>query len=363
MSDVPPSAARLRRTVQAQPGEDLRSVVVRYARIKRISVEMLLRFGLQVDANSLASVPLRRYQLETFADLAGLELQKLANDAFAEGKNGFELFGQDAGLDVIEPHRRRVAAGMLKSDGIPWIRAHWQVACLPCDPDTGECFVQICPTCQKSLSWVGIESVYLCQNCAIDLRMVAPRYASERKQELAKLMVGVLRRDANALTQLPAIIAHSTAREQLAFFSVLASLSFIVAGRILPHGAFATFRGLELALEYPSCLDGIIADIVRSHEECSIKLGWFAAFMEVRCRVKLLPSGKLKRSMERRIFRIMGIDEKNYMVVRRVRPDFSSESWRSISFKYQSFLRGVPANREPESLPVGVIDMPGPFQS
>jgi hypothetical protein len=347
MTDVPSSIARLRRTVKEQPGEDLRSVVVRYAHIKRISVERLLRLGLGVDANSLASVPLRRTQLETFADLAGLELRKLANDAFAEGRNGFELFGQDAGSDVIEPYRRRVAPGMLKLDDIPWIRAHWQVTCLPCDPDSGECFIQICPTCRKSLSWVGIESVYRCQNCATDLRSAAPRYASERKKELAKLMVGVLRRESKALAQLPAIIANSTVREQLAFFSVLACLSFIVAGRVLPHGTFATFRGLELALEYPSCLDKIVADIVRSHDEVSFKLGWFAAIMEVRYRLNFLPAGKIRQSVRRRVSRLMGVNDEKYMIVRRTVPDFSSDPCRSISFRYQSFLRGVSANHRP----------------
>lgn len=342
MTRTPPPAARLRRTVLPHPGEDVRSVAVRYAGIKRLEVPRLLTAGLGLEGRGLTSLPLKPEALAAFANLAGFDLARVRAAAFAQGDGVFEMLGSPASPDMIVPHWRRLAPGMLRADGDqPWIRAHWQIACLPCDPETGERLVQICPGCGSALSWVTVVRMHECEGCRLDLREVEPRLASEREKDLAGLLLGLLRRDPDAQSRMPAVVSGAPPIEQIEFFAWLGCLRAQVQGILIPSGSFATFRGLELALDYPTSLRGLAIDLMSAHEERDPRFGRLVGATELRLRARSLKRGKIRNSVSSLFNRVLKKDEiKGVMMVNA--PELKQEgSARAIRFDYQLFLREI----------------------
>ncbi len=67
MSDQRQVNGHLLRTVKPFEGEDVRSVAMRYAALKRLTVARLLRSGLAMDRGHLTSLPLKRDRIEVLA--------------------------------------------------------------------------------------------------------------------------------------------------------------------------------------------------------------------------------------------------------------------------------------------------------
>lgn len=310
MSKTPSTPPRMLRTVVPMVGEDVRSVAVRYAKLKRLDVGDVMVAGLGVEERQFTSLPLKASMMGKFADLIGTNAASLREGAFGSTSAGFELFGCPADIDMIVPHRRRLAPGMLRSDGEkPWIRAHWQVACLPCDPETGETLIHLCPECLATLSWMRVGDLHRCDQCEVDLRDCQPRYASERDRDLSSLMAGLLRREPSALERLPSLIAKAPRDEQLDFLSWLGVLRPLVNGVIVPPGPFATFRGLEAAVGFPDTFNRMVADLMASHEQRDPRFGRLVGTMEMRLRARSLMPGKIRTSIGQRLDRLVGMDE------------------------------------------------------
>ena len=287
MSDRPQVIGRLIRTVTPFVGEDVRSVAIRYASLKRLTITCLLHSGIKMDEAHLTMLPLKRDSVEAFADLAGLDAHALYTETLGS------LYRRSA-IEGMMSHWRRVAPGMLRSDPEPWIRAHWQLACLPCDPDTGECLLHTCPACWRTLSWSRAERLHCCQVCSYDLRDVSPSQLTEPVQELARLMVGIVRRNPEAIGRLPRVIASATLDEQIALFGLLGTLRSLIAGTTPHSSVFLNVNGLELALAYPASFDGLVRDLLVTHEERDARMGWFVGALEIAFQVRLLPTGRIR---------------------------------------------------------------------
>lgn len=337
----PPLPARLMRTVVPHGGEDIRSVAVRYAKLKRLTVADLMVAGLGAQEAHLTSVPLKTALIQRFADLAGLDAAVLRAEAFGSAGTDFELFGSPASVDMTVPHRRRIAPGILRADGDePWVRAHWQVACLPCDPDTGETLLHLCPQCGATLSWMWVKDLHRCDRCRVDLREAEPRYASARDRELSALMLGLLRREPSAIERMPPMVAGATPAEQVQFFSWLGSLRALVNGVVLPDGPFVTFRGLEATMSFPGSFNRMVLDLMAAHEERDPRFGRLVGAMELRFRCRELMGAKIKASIRQRLDRLLQRDEVKGLIMM----PFSGTAAgvpshpRAFKFDYQTFL-------------------------
>ncbi|MCJ2050531.1 hypothetical protein [Methylobacterium sp. J-070] len=322
-------------------GEDIRSVAIRYAKLKRLTLDDLLIAGLRVKEGHLTSLPLKAALAETFAELAGLDAASLRKASFGQGMDGFEVFGSSADIDMLVPHWRRVAPGSLRSDGNePWIRAHWQIACLPCDPDTGETLTHLCPACGAELTWIRVEDLYRCSRhrCRADLRQAEPRYASTRDREMSALMLGLLRREPSALERMPPVIARATQAEQVQFFSWLGALRPLVNGVIVPVGPFATFRGLGAALTYPASLDCMVRDLMAAHEERDPRFGRLVGAMEMRFRTRDLMGGRIKISVKERLDKLLFRDEVKGLALPPGKAMERRGQKRLVRFDHRAFL-------------------------
>lgn len=346
MSKPPSPIARLRRTVVPYPGEDIRSVAARYAALKRLSVLDLMAAGLKSKDKDLTSLPLKTDHLEAFGELAGIDLQRMRHAAFGQGEDGFELLGSRASIDMIVPHWRRIAPGKLRSDGDdPWIRGHWQITCLPCDPDTGEVLLHICTECGATLSWLNFDAVHRCQRCHFDLRRIEPRIACAMDRDLAALMVGVLRRDPSALERMPPMVQRVPTAQQVQFFAWLGALRTLVNGVEIPMEGFATFEGFGSALAFPASFNRMVVDLMSAHEQRDPRFGRLIGTMEMRFHSRKLMPGKIKDSIRERLNVLLHKDEIEGLIV--VAPDdCAANPKRVFRLDYREFmLRTFPARR------------------
>lgn len=343
MTEARSKPLQMTRTVTPMAGEDVRSVAVRYARLKRLTVGDLMVAGLGVDERQFTSLPLKPAMMARLAALAGWDDASLREASFGSTAAGFELYGSPTSVDMLVPHWRRVAPAILRSDGAePWIRAHWQVACLPCDPDTGETLLHLCPECGATLSWMGHEDLHRCDHCDFDLRETEPRYGTERDRELSALMLGLLRREPSAIERMPSMLASATPADQVRFFSWLGTLRAFVNGVIVPDGAFATFRGLEATMTFPASFNRMVLDLMAAHEERDPRFGRLVGAMELRLRARDLTGTKIKASIRQRLDRLLHGDEVKGLIMLPL-PGIGTPGYpRAFRLDYPTFLQSSP---------------------
>lgn len=266
MSRLDPAQARLLRTVEPLPGEDIRSIAVRYAAIKRLEVDVLLSAGLGMGKGFLASLLVKMCRANAFAELAGFDVRRLAFEAFGEIEDGFAAFSDFAELGAITPIWRRVAPGILKADPQPYVRAVWQFTCLPCDPGTGERLWRFCPSCRKTLSWLRIRAVHLCQHCGFDMRNCTSSCVSDEVRELVGVACALLRRDPKALRLLPLDIGLAPAREQFAFLLWLAELMPIEKMGMREDPQLRILDALKLNIRNRRSIGDVLVSLIQMHK-------------------------------------------------------------------------------------------------
>lgn len=107
-------------------------------------------------------------------------------------------------------------------------------------------------------------------------------------------MVGIVRRNPEAIGRLPRVIASATLDEQIALFGLLGTLRSLIAGTTPHSSVFLNVNGLELALAYPASFDGLVRDLLVTHEERDARMGWFVGALEIAFQVRLLPTGRIR---------------------------------------------------------------------
>jgi hypothetical protein len=125
--------------ITPQPDESIASIVVRLAPRGLVTVEQLLRWGLKTKPRSAVDLVNDRNALELLAGIGSFNVQDLQSRGRRTTEHGYVVLDREVPQQWLNPHKRRVAPGVLRDDGkTPFARLLWEINALSCDLSTGE---------------------------------------------------------------------------------------------------------------------------------------------------------------------------------------------------------------------------------
>jgi hypothetical protein len=176
-----------RHSIEIQPGESLTSIAIRLAPKGHVSVNQLMKHGLEMQEESLPALVGDPEAIRRLAAIGSFDPDDLVMRGWTVGKDGICWRGREMPETWVTPHKRRLAPGRLVSDGDePVHRRLWQLNVFGCELETGEHLIDICPKCLIELSWVNAQSIVQCQACGFDVRQVSATYAQARELDIAR---------------------------------------------------------------------------------------------------------------------------------------------------------------------------------
>lgn len=259
---LPVRVAPTRRTVRPLPDECLPSIAVRYAEAVKVSTADLLTNGLSLPGNALASLPFKPDAVDALTYLARLDRRSVRRRGYGRDGTRIRVGAISLPDHLLDPARRRLAPGMMRTDTVPHVRLRWQLRCLPCDPVTGEWLTDHCEGCGKTLTWMHCSSVAACTHCGRDVREVPERVAPPDVRRLSRIMAGVLRLRPGQTHPSLRAFAGAPPEDLLALFDLLGRLHYRGLGLAVEASSFATVAGLELALGWPGTFDTAFGALV-----------------------------------------------------------------------------------------------------
>lgn len=233
-------------------GEDLISLAVRMAPYGLLTIDQMAKWILHV---SIDQIPFDADGFRRLAHVGGYERAKVQSLAF-EARAGAAVIHRGLWFSNkwVSTRHIQVAPRALAEMPDPYLKAQWRFRIFPCDLDTGELLLDVCPSCHHKLS-TPQGNLCSCHCCGYDLRKATPKYLPQSVFDDARALAGTVGLTDDPPIALPAPFDTMT-REDL-----LGSLSWL-NGTILSLGSSSTFgmvQSLEVLRSWPAVLDEFIA--------------------------------------------------------------------------------------------------------
>lgn len=181
----------LPRTVEMWTGESIASLFIRTANANGMSPQELAREGLGMGQLAWPAIIYQPRLLDPISAMFNVSYDLLDQAQIKRRDHNTVTFnGEVLGIDMVDFLRCRLAPSRTKGPKA-FLRHHWSVRLIDCDPTTGELLVDRC-TCGRALLWATMTSFGKCSICRLPWHELPSKLAAEQNRRQARFWAGLL---------------------------------------------------------------------------------------------------------------------------------------------------------------------------